>query len=126
MVPLGSFCRAGHSAIASGAVQSAVVTADGSIRFPRFRYREALVDGNHDRQTFKNIRFQMIANTPSFRHPIQFGYVRAKARFISAALIKGKVTSLKENRADNVRREVAWNQERNVGFGWGNAVRAVT
>jgi hypothetical protein len=80
----------------------------------------------HDRQTFKNIRFQMIANTPSFRHPIQFGYVRAKARFISAALIKGKVTSLKENRADNVRREVAWNQERNVGFGWGNAVRAVT
>jgi hypothetical protein len=107
-------------------VRSAVVTADGSIRFPRFRYREALVDGNHDRQTFKNIRFQMIANTPSFRHPIQFGYVRAKARFISAALIKGKVTSLKENRADNVRREVAWNQERNVGFGWGSAVRAVT
>ncbi|HXO32907.1 MAG TPA: hypothetical protein VN901_11195 [Candidatus Acidoferrales bacterium] len=29
-----------------GAVQSAVVTADGSIRFPRFRYREALMDGN--------------------------------------------------------------------------------
>jgi hypothetical protein len=29
-----------------GAVRSAVVTADGSIRFPRLRYREALVDGN--------------------------------------------------------------------------------
>jgi hypothetical protein len=43
-----------------------------------------------------------------------------------AVLIKEKVNSLKENRADNVRREVAWNQERNVGFGWGNAVRAVT
>jgi hypothetical protein len=43
-----------------------------------------------------------------------------------AALIKEKVTSLKENRADNAKREVAWNQERNVGFGWGSAVRAVT
>jgi hypothetical protein len=70
--------------------------------------------------------------TPSFRHPIQFAYVRVKARFISAALIKKKVTSLKENRADNVRREVAWNQERTIGsigfigFGWGNAIRAVT
>jgi hypothetical protein len=40
-----------------------------------------------------------------------------QSKLISAALIKGKVTSLKENRADNVRREVAWNQERNVGFG---------
>jgi hypothetical protein len=49
----------------------------------------------------------------------KFAYVRAEARFISAALIKGKVNSLKENRADNVRSELAWNQERNVGFGWG-------
>jgi hypothetical protein len=64
--------------------------------------------------------------TPSFRHPVQSAYVRAKARFISPALIKEKLNSLKENRADNGRREVAWNQERNVGFAWGNAVRAVT
>ena len=64
--------------------------------------------------------------TPSFRHPIQFAYVHAKARFISTALIKEKVTSLKENRADEVGTEVVWNQERSVGFGWGNAVRAVT
>jgi hypothetical protein len=42
------------------------------------------------------------------------------------ALIKEKVYSLKEKRADDVRREVAWNQERNVGFGWENAVRAVS
>jgi hypothetical protein len=40
------------------------------------------------------------------------------------ALIKEKVYSLKEKRADDVRREVAWNQERNVGFGWESAVRA--
>jgi hypothetical protein len=40
--------------------------------------------------------------------------------------IKEKLTSSKENIADDVRREVAWNQERNVGFGWGNAGRAVT
>jgi hypothetical protein len=42
------------------------------------------------------------------------------------ALIKEKLTSSKENIADDVRREVAWNQERKVGFGWGNAGRAVT
>jgi hypothetical protein len=42
------------------------------------------------------------------------------------ALIKEKVYSLREKRADDVRREVAWNQERNVGFGWENAVRAVS
>ena len=66
------------------------------------------------------------ASVNFIRYADDFVYVRAKARFISAALIKGKVTSLKENSADNVRREVAWNQERNVGFGWGNAVRAVT
>jgi hypothetical protein len=30
----------------SRALRVAAVAADGSIRFPRFRYREALVDGN--------------------------------------------------------------------------------
>jgi hypothetical protein len=35
--------------------------------------------------------------TPSFRHPIQFAYIRAEAMFISAALIKEKVNSLKEH-----------------------------
>jgi hypothetical protein len=43
-----------------------------------------------------------------------------------AELIKEKLNSPKKSRADSVRREGAWNQERNVGFGWGNVVRAVT
>jgi hypothetical protein len=43
-----------------------------------------------------------------------------------AELIKENVNSLKEKRAEYVRREVAWNQERNVAMSGGNAVRAVT
>jgi hypothetical protein len=42
-----------------------------------------------------------------------------------AELIKEKLNSLKEKRADNVRREVAWNQERNVAMSRRNAVRAL-
>jgi hypothetical protein len=42
-----------------------------------------------------------------------------------AELIKEKLNSLKENIADNVRREVAWNQERNVAISRENAVRAL-
>ena len=50
----------------------------------------------------------------------------AKSRFSPTELIKEKLHSLKENRAGNVRREVALNQGCNVDFVWGNAVRAVT
>jgi hypothetical protein len=56
----------------------------------------------------------------------QFAFSPAKSRFSPTELIKEKLHSLKENRAGNVRREVALNQECNVGFVWGNAVRAVT
>jgi hypothetical protein len=78
------------------------------------------------------------SKSPSVRRPEDRSQLQASGIWFNApmsapkqglspcALIKEKVYSLKEKRADEVRREVAWNQERNIGFGWESAVRAVS
>ena len=49
----------------------------------------------------------------------------AKSKVFTAELIKEKLSLLKQNRADDGRREVTWNHERNVSVSRENAVRVL-
>ena len=89
-----------------------LLPASGGLNHATTRNRTLAVGRSLDRELCREIEHPQVPAEPAPK--------------VRKNLIKGKVTSLKENRADNVRREVAWNQERNVGFGWGNVVHAVT